>query len=246
MHSTTQLQVIWKWQWTWVYIISLFPPHAEIHSPRHTSPISDHHWRPTVIAKRPKFVALGRKFQKLHYSTLKLPLWLLCNIVVAKKKTVSPQQEAHTVLSFAKIKPFVIAQRQCCWVYSGYMPEKKTIKAWFNKFLATVRVHKQPTRACESVSDEVKQICHMFQRSPNLINLSSIQALHMMFHRVWHKWLHLFAYKVQCPGDKARQATSMELCYCCIVSHEYESWLPSKHLTFWWVYISPDSKSQSA
>jgi hypothetical protein len=49
---------------TGVYIISLFPPHAEIHRPCHTSPISDHHWRPTVIAKRHQFVALGRKFRR--------------------------------------------------------------------------------------------------------------------------------------------------------------------------------------
>lgn len=69
----SQLQVIWILQLISVYIISLFPPHAEIHSPCHTSPISDHHLRSTVIAKRQKFVVLGRKFQKTS----------LCNLEVA-------------------------------------------------------------------------------------------------------------------------------------------------------------------
>jgi hypothetical protein len=115
------------------------------------------------------------------------------------------------------------------------MLERNNIQAWFGKFLATVRVHKQPTGACESVSDEVKQIYHMSQRSPNLINLLSIQGTVGTTYDVSQSSAQAaasVAYKVRCPGVEARQATPTELSYCYIVSHQYESWLPSKHLIF--------------
>jgi hypothetical protein len=50
-------------------------------------------------------------FKELNYTTLKLPLWLLYNTVVAKKKMVSPQQEAHTVVSYADMKAFIMVQK---------------------------------------------------------------------------------------------------------------------------------------
>jgi hypothetical protein len=55
----------------------------------------------------------------------------------------TPQQRAQVVVWYAETKWFITVQQNYRQVYGGDAPDTKTIKAWFDKFLATRSVLKQ-------------------------------------------------------------------------------------------------------
>jgi hypothetical protein len=55
----------------------------------------------------------------------------------------TPQQCAQTVVWYAETKSIISVQRNYQLEYGGDAPDRKTIKVWFEKFLATGSVLKQ-------------------------------------------------------------------------------------------------------
>ena len=133
----------------------------------------------------------------------------------------TPQQRAQTVFWYAETKSIIAVQRNYRREYGGNAPDGKTIKAWCEKFLATGSVKKESGGARTRVSEEkIEEIRAGFQRSPQ----KSIRQASRQFnvprstvHRVLHKRLRLYPYKVQIvqqikPDDRPRrQAFAIEM-----------------------------------
>jgi hypothetical protein len=86
-------------------------------------------------------------------------------------------------------------------VFEKDPPDKKTIKAWYDKFLATGSVLRQSGSGKKRTSDEtVEHVMEAFRRSPTKsIRRASLELniLRPTVHKVLHKQRRLFAYKVQ-------------------------------------------------
>jgi hypothetical protein len=80
-------------------------------------------------------------------------------------------------------------------------PDKKIIKAWYDKFLATGSVLRQSGSGKKCTSDEtVEHIMEAFQRSLTKSIFRASLELNIprsTVHKVLHKRLRLHAYKVQ-------------------------------------------------
>jgi hypothetical protein len=113
----------------------------------------------------------------------------------------TPQQWAQVVVWYDETKSFITMQWNYRWEYEGDAPDTKTIKAWFDNFLRMWSVLKQSGGTRWSVSEEkVEEIHTAFQRSPGKSIRQTSRELYVprtTMHRVLHKRLHLFAYKVQ-------------------------------------------------
>jgi hypothetical protein len=78
----------------------------------------------------------------------------------------TPQQRAQRVVWYAETKS-IISVKNYRREYGGDSPDRKTIKVWLEKFLATGNVLKQSGGARRSVSEEkVEEIRAGFQKSP--------------------------------------------------------------------------------
>jgi hypothetical protein len=59
------------------------------------------------------------------------------------RKMASPQERAQYVVWFSETKSPITVQRNYRRVFEKDLPDKKTIKAWYDKFLATGSVLRQ-------------------------------------------------------------------------------------------------------
>ncbi|PSN39855.1 hypothetical protein C0J52_21000 [Blattella germanica] len=116
-----------------------------------------------------------------------------------KIKMATLQQHGQTVVWYAETKSVIATQRNYRRVYGRDAPDAKTIKLLFNKLLMTGSVLKQSSEVRRSLTEEKG-----FQRSPS----KSIRHASRQFnvstttvHRVLHKRLRLYQYKMQIERD---------------------------------------------
>lgn len=111
------------------------------------------------------------------------------------------QERAQCVIWYAETKSPITVQRKFQRTYQRAPPDVKTIKAWFDKFLATGSVNRQPGSGKKPTSeDTIDEIREAFGRSPTKsIRRASreLQIPRSTVHKVLHKRLRLYAYKVQ-------------------------------------------------
>jgi hypothetical protein len=117
------------------------------------------------------------------------------------RKMASPQERAQCVIWFVETKSLFTVQRNYGRVFEKDPPDKKTIKAWYDKFLATGSVPRQSGSSKKLTSDEtVEHVMEAFQRSPTKSIRTASLELNIprsTVHKVLHKRLRLYAYKVQ-------------------------------------------------
>jgi hypothetical protein len=113
----------------------------------------------------------------------------------------SPQERAQCVVWFSEKKSPITVQRNYRLAFEKDPPDKKTIKAWYDKFLPTGSVLRQSGSCKKRTSDEtVEHVMEFFQRSPTKSILRASFELsipRLTVHKVLHKRLRLFAYEVQ-------------------------------------------------
>ncbi|PSN55583.1 hypothetical protein C0J52_12118, partial [Blattella germanica] len=101
----------------------------------------------------------------------------------------------------AETKSVIETQRNYRRVYGSDSPAAKTIKLWFNKFFTTGSVLKQSGGVRRSLTEEnVEEIRQGFQRSPSKFIRQASRQFNVStttVHRVLHKRLRLYPYKVQ-------------------------------------------------
>jgi hypothetical protein len=161
-----------------------------------------------------KFVAYEKGTQRILFHDLDVAAPAVVWRNSHKKENATPQQRAQVVVWYAETESFITVQQNYRLVYGGDAPDTKTIKAWFDKILATGCVLKQSGGTCQSVSEEKLREIHIaFQGSTSKSIRQASRELHVpctTMHRVLHKQLHSFAYKVQItqelkPDDKPKQ-----------------------------------------
>jgi hypothetical protein len=82
------------------------------------------------------------------------------------RKMASPQERAQCVAWFSETKSPITVQRNSRRVFEKDPPVKKTIKAGYDKFLATESVLRQSGSGKKRTSDEtVEHVMEAFQRS---------------------------------------------------------------------------------
>jgi hypothetical protein len=128
----------------------------------------------------------------------------------------SPQERAQCVVWFSETKSPITVQRIYRRIFEKDPPDKKIIKAWYDKFLAAGSVLLQSGSGKKHTSDEtVEHVMEAFQRSPTKsIRRASLELNipRSTVHKVLHKPLRLYAYKVQIvqavePNDPTTSTT---------------------------------------
>jgi hypothetical protein len=83
------------------------------------------------------------------------------------RKMASPQERAQCVVWFSETKLPITVQRNYRRVFEKDPPDKKTIKDWYDKFLAAWSVLRQSGLGKKRTFDEtVEHVMEAFQRSP--------------------------------------------------------------------------------
>ena len=133
----------------------------------------------------------------------------------------TPQERAKCVVWYAETKSPIAVQRNFRRDFQRDPPDVQTIKAWYDKFLATGSVNRQPGSGRKRTSDErVETIRDAFERSPSKSIRRASRQLNIprsTVHKVLHKRLRLHAYKVQIlqalqPNDfKLRHEFAIEM-----------------------------------
>jgi hypothetical protein len=132
-----------------------------------------------------------------------------------------PQERAQCVVWFSETKSPITVQRNYRHVFEKGPPDKKTIKAWYDKFVATGSVLRQSDSDKKRTSDEtMERVMETFQRSlTKSIRRASLELNipRSTAHKVLHKRLRLNAYKVKIvqalePNDRPqRQQFAIEM-----------------------------------
>jgi hypothetical protein len=103
----------------------------------------------------------------------------------------SPQERAQCVVWFSETKSPITVQRNNRHVFGKDPPNKKTIKAWYDKFLAAGSVLRQSGSGKKHKSDEtVEHVMEAFHRSPTKsIRRASLELNipRSTVHKVLHK-----------------------------------------------------------
>ena len=113
----------------------------------------------------------------------------------------SPQEKVMCCLWLAELKSVTRVQRKFRLVYHRQPPTRRSIYQWMNKLKETGSVLKGKTTSRPRVSDErVEEVRDAFVRSPSKSIRVASRQLNMPIstvHKVLHKRLHLYAYKLQ-------------------------------------------------
>jgi hypothetical protein len=169
----------------------------EIQCPHEISPINKPIEVKPTTDRNTQLAALCRATQKVYFlfffqrscrqSVVALQLTI--------RKMASPQERTQCVVWFSKTKSPITVQWNYRRVFEKDPPDKKTIKAWYDKFLATGSVLRQSGSGKKRTSDEtVEHVMETFQRSlTKSIRRASLELniLRSAVHKVLHKWLHL-------------------------------------------------------
>ena len=116
-------------------------------------------------------------------------------------KMTTAQEKAQCVSWFIETKSDVQTQRNYRSKYGRDPPSRPSIRLWHKKFMETGRVFDARRSGRPRTSEEnIKHIRQAFQCSPMKFIRTAARQLdvpHATVHKVLHKNLRLFAYKVQ-------------------------------------------------
>ena len=129
-------------------------------------------------------------------------------------KMSTPQEKAQCVSWFIETKSVIQAQRNFTRKYGRKPPARSTIRAWHEKFMETGSVLQRKGAGRPQISEEeIESVRVAYTRSPRKsIRRAStqLQIPRSTIHKVLHRKLRLYAYKVQLlqalkPEDKPRR-----------------------------------------
>jgi hypothetical protein len=132
------------------------------------------------------------------------------------RKMASPQERAQCVIWFSVTKLPITFQRNYRLVFEKDPPDKKIIKAWYDKFLPAGSVLRQSGSGKKRTSDEtMEHVMEAFQRIPTKSIRRAAFELNipcLTVYKMLHKRLRLHAYKVQIvqaiePKDQSQRQT---------------------------------------
>ena len=152
---------------------------------------------------------MKEKLIKLRILPLDVAKTLLRCVVI---KMATPQMKAQTVVWYVEFKSIIRVQREFRRVFNQDAPTDKSIKKWYETFLATGTVLKKHGGG-RKVSDEtVEKVQAAYEQSPRKSLRRASRELEMSkstVHRIVRKRLKLYAYKLQIvqelkPNDKPK------------------------------------------
>ena len=126
------------------------------------------------------------------------------------------KEKAQCVLWYYVTKSPVTVQQKFRKEYRRLLPDVKSIKAWYSKFVANGSVGDLNRSGMSCVSDEtVDAVCEAFQHSPGKSTCHASNELRVpqgTVVKILYKQLKLYAYKLQIvqslqPDDGPLQAT---------------------------------------
>ena len=129
-------------------------------------------------------------------------------------KMTTPQEKAQCVSWFIKTKSDVQIQRNYRSKYGRDPPSRPSIRLWHKKFMETGTVFDTRRSGRPRTSEEnIERVRQAFQRSPMKSIRTAARQLKLprsTVHKVLHKNLRLYAYKVQMlqalqPNDMPRR-----------------------------------------
>ena len=113
----------------------------------------------------------------------------------------TPQEKAQCVYWFIEIKSDVQTQRNYRSKYGRDPPSRPSIRLWHKKFMETGTVSDTRRSGGPRTSEEnIERVKQAFQRSPMKSIRTAARQLELpcsTVHKVLHKNLRLYAYKVQ-------------------------------------------------
>ena len=129
-------------------------------------------------------------------------------------KMTTPQEKTHCVSWFIETKSDVQTQRNYRSKYGRDPPSRSSIRLWYKKFMETGTVFDTRRSGRPRTSKEnIECVRQAFQRSPMKSICTAARQLELpcsIVHKVLHKNLRLYAYKVQMlhalqPNNMPRQ-----------------------------------------